>query len=209
MSTSSASAAAHDYHHGDLPNTLLRAVEEIIVESGLRGVSLREAARRAGVSHSAPAHHFGDKDGLLAAFAQEGFRTLEQALRGAAVSTMDEPPMDQMAALGLSYVRFAAEHPAHFDVMFRSGLDKTGHDELHDQADATFTALEERVVALQEAGFYSDESTEAVSLYFWSLAHGAASLWVDGQISAVLGDADLEVLATEAIRLAAVRPAAG
>lgn len=206
MTTSSTSATAHEYHHGDLPNALLRAVEEIILENGLRSVSLREAARRAGVSHSAPAHHFGDKDGLLAAFAKEGFRALEQALRGAAGATADEPPMDQMAALGLSYVRFAAEHPAHFEVMFRSGLDKTGHEELHDQAKATFAALEERVLALQEAGFYTDGSTEAVALYFWSLAHGAASLWVDGQISGVLWDSDLEVLATEAIRLAAVRP---
>ena len=64
------------YHHGDLPNALLAAVGDIVEENGVANVSLREAARRAGVSHSAPAHHFGDKEGMLAAFAERGFDIL-------------------------------------------------------------------------------------------------------------------------------------
>ena len=69
------------YHHGDLPAALLAAVREAITDNGVSGVSLRDVARRAGVSHSAPAHHFGSKAGLLMAFAAEGFRLLAQAMR--------------------------------------------------------------------------------------------------------------------------------
>ena len=75
------------YHHGDLPAALLGAVGDIVAEKGAANVSLREAARRAGVSHSAPAHHFGDKDGMLAAFCHQGFDVLGEQV-GAALSVV-------------------------------------------------------------------------------------------------------------------------
>lgn len=100
------------YHHGDLPRALLDAAVEVIAESGPAALSLRDLARRAGVSHAAPAHHFGDKAGLLTALAVQGFDLLADALRGA----------EDLLSAGVAYVDFAVGHRAHFDVMFRPDL---------------------------------------------------------------------------------------
>jgi AcrR family transcriptional regulator len=108
------------YHHGDLPNTLRRAAVDVIVERGLGNFSLREVARRAGVSHTAPAHHFGDVRGMLTAVATEGFDTLADAMT-AAIAEHDDP-VEQLNAIGVAYVDLARSHPAHCEVMFRHDL---------------------------------------------------------------------------------------
>jgi AcrR family transcriptional regulator len=89
---------------------------QAITESGPTGVSLRDLARRAGVSHAAPAHHFGDKAGLLTALAAEGFDLLADTLSAAQQRT------GQFLEVGVAYVGFAVEHRAHFEVMFRPDL---------------------------------------------------------------------------------------
>src|SRR5215207_9150348 len=98
------------YHHGTLPDALLKATAQLVLESGVSGLSLREVARRAGVSHGAPAHHFGDKAGLLTALATQGFELLGDEMEATAARR------DFLEA-GLAYVRFATGHPAHFQVM--------------------------------------------------------------------------------------------
>lgn len=108
------------YHHGDLPNTLRRAATEVIDERGVGGFSLREVARRAGVSHTAPAHHFGDVKGLLTSLAEEGFTMLYEATE-AAIARHDNPA-EQLVAIGEAYVETARAHPAHFQVMFRTDI---------------------------------------------------------------------------------------
>lgn len=182
------------YHHGDLATALLCAVDEIVREKGVSEVSLREAARRAGVSHSAPAHHFRDKEGLLAAFAEQGFVHLTEALTVAMVEAQDEPPLIQMNAIGKAYVKMAAAYPAHYDVMFRSGLDKSNHEGLHQAANATFAVLLDRTTNLVEAGLFPGVDPMDLSAFFWSLVHGLASLWVDGSLPQVVGDKALDEL---------------
>lgn len=98
------------YHHGDLRRALLAAALEAIEEVGPTALSLRDLARRAGVSHAAPAHHFGDKAGLLTALAAQGFDLLAQALVQAG---------DDLLEAGVAYVDFAVRHRAYFEVMFR------------------------------------------------------------------------------------------
>ena len=107
------------YHHGDLPAALLAAVQSAVADVGVSGVSLRDVARRSGVSHSAPAHHFGSKAGLLTAFATAGYQLLAESVIAevAACHPADGPA--ELAAIGRGYVRFALGHPAHFEVMFR------------------------------------------------------------------------------------------
>src|SRR3954471_12688810 len=107
-----APARSRPYHHGDLRRAVLAAAAEAIEESGPAALSLRDLARRADVSHAAPAHHFGDKAGLLTALAVEGFTLLAGALQ----------EMDSFLEMGVGYVGFAVEHPAHFAVMFRPDL---------------------------------------------------------------------------------------
>jgi AcrR family transcriptional regulator len=105
------------YHHGDLPNALRDAAAEVIAEKGLGGFSLREVARRADVSHTAPAHHFGDMTGLLTSLATAGFAAL-CAAETAAISAHGGAS-DRLAAIGRAYVQLADENPGYCEVMFR------------------------------------------------------------------------------------------
>jgi AcrR family transcriptional regulator len=107
------------YHHGDLRAALIRAADEIIAEAGIEGFSLRAAAQRAGVSQSAPAHHFGSAKGLLTEVAVLAFARLGEYLDQAGRS--DDTAVD-LRALGLASVNFALDHPGHFRLMFRHDL---------------------------------------------------------------------------------------
>lgn len=186
------------YHHGDLPSALLEAVGEIVSEKGTAGVTLREAARRAGVSHSAPAHHFGDKDGLLAAYCEQGFDLMAEQVGAAfaAASADGEPTTSEMISiLGRAYVQFAADHPNHFNAMFRSGLDSVddaAHDELEEHG--AMTLLRTMVDDLAASGTIGRGQAEAVTVVLWGVAHGLASLWVDGAIEQMFPAVSLDGL---------------
>ena len=105
--------AKSSYHHGDLKAVILKHAAELVAERGADGVSLRELARAAGVSHAAPAHHFTDRRGLFTALAAEGWRLLAAALADARPAFADA---------ALAYVRFALKHPGHYAVMFDRSL---------------------------------------------------------------------------------------
>lgn len=136
------------YHHGDLPNALRASAIEVILSNGLNGFSLREVARRAGVSHAAPGYHFGDVRGLLTAVAIEGFTTLHDELVRSAAGTDD--PIERLKAIGRGYVRVATEHPAHCEVMFRDDVIDTDHPSLTDAGLAAYGVLEETVAAIAD-----------------------------------------------------------
>ncbi|MFV1999916.1 MAG: TetR/AcrR family transcriptional regulator [Acidimicrobiia bacterium] len=177
-----AGATVAVYHHGDLPNALLDAVAVLVEEKGSAAVSLREVARRAGVSHSAPAHHFGDKEGMLAAFSVRGYDILSAMMRDALSASSDRDGIERLAAVGAAYVTFAIEHVAYFDVMFRSGIDKEAYEDLRDSAYATMDMLLEAVSQLISEKGLVGADLRIVAMYFWSLAHGLASLAVDGSM---------------------------
>src|SRR3954470_20864584 len=121
------------YHHGDLPPALLKAAAKILEKEGLAGLSLRELARRAGVSHNAPYRHFPDRDALLAALATEGFAILGKQLAA---------PAGQESAA--AYVRFALDHPQRFRLMFGGQIAYDRYPELRGQADAAYAGLEKQ-----------------------------------------------------------------
>ncbi|MEM7339904.1 MAG: TetR/AcrR family transcriptional regulator [Actinomycetota bacterium] len=106
------------YHHGDLPRALRMATAELITERGPQGFSLREVARRAGVSHAAPGHHFGSALGLLSAVATEGFELFAAVLEEAAEASTD--PLERLRVIARAYVGLALEHPGHYAVMFNA-----------------------------------------------------------------------------------------
>ena len=165
---------ARPYHHGDLPRVLLDAAVEAIGEAGPSALSLRDLARRAGVSHAAPAHHFGDKAGLLTAVAADGFRRLAAALSETYRAT------GSFLEVGTAYVRFAVTHRAHFEVMFRPELYRTDDPELVRARQAARSLLYPPAADLAGNPVGADDLRAAVAA--WSLVHGLATLWLNGNL---------------------------
>ena len=177
--------ARHDgYHHGDLRAALLSAGEEVLEESGVAGFSLRHVARRVGVSHSAPAHHFGDAQGLLAALATDGFRRFLAAMRVRQRDAGDDP-MDRLLASGLGYLDFALAAPALFRLMFGDYRIKHPPPELLEAADAAFRHLAGDIERIRGVSPFEDLEVMADVMAAWSLAHGFAELLISGRMKPV------------------------
>jgi AcrR family transcriptional regulator len=166
------------YHHGDLRSVFLATAVDVINERGPGLMSLREVARRAGVSHTAATHHFGDKTGLLTALATEGFTLLDSALAETA-SLLD---------IGVAYVGFAVAHPAHFNVMFRPEFLRAD--------DPAFQAAE---LAAAQHVFAERSIDDAVAA--WSIVHGFATLWLQRALPPALGDDVADIARRIASRL--------
>ncbi|MEV4820283.1 TetR/AcrR family transcriptional regulator [Micromonospora sp. NPDC049274] len=179
------------YHHGDLRRTLLAAALDAIEEDGSAVLSLRDLARRAGVSHAAPAHHFGDKAGLRTALAIEGFDLLAQALAAAGADLL---------AAGIAYVDFAVAHRAHFEVMFRPELYRADDPELIAARGRARAALRAGVATLPTSGTPTDTDRDALAA--WSIAHGFATLWLANALPDRVGDNPREAARAVLRRLA-------
>lgn len=156
------------YHHGDLRAALLAAASEILSQQGLGELSLREVARRAGVSHNAPYRHFPDRDSLLAELAADGFRNLGLAMAGKRGREMGE-----------AYVAFALQNPNLFRLMFGGQLHVARHRALRAAATATYDGLVQAFRAQPEVG---DPDKAAAAA--WALVHGLAQLLLDGHFPA-------------------------
>ncbi|WP_306359473.1 TetR/AcrR family transcriptional regulator [Nocardia sp. CC227C] len=169
------------YHHGALREELMRASLELIESEGLAAVSLRRVAREAGVSPGAPYHHFADRAALMTALSTQGFELLRAELRTA--RDRADTPMSRLAALADAYVRFARERPAHFRLMFRPELSRSHkHPETSAAGDAAFAVLAETVAEAAAAGTVPTDEADILAMTWWSLAHGLASLTLDGKL---------------------------
>ena len=164
----------------DIRRAILDHAVELVAEHGVRGVSFREVARRAGVSHQAPYHHFGNLQGILEAIAREGFATLTRSMQKAA---RHEDPIEAYRGIGLAYVRFATSNVGYFRVMFQRSL-----VDLHDQASpieeaaATYQTLVDCTTRLIEAGYASSLEPDGFAHLSWSTVHGLATLIVEGAL---------------------------
>lgn len=183
------------YHHGGLPAALLASVEEAVAECGVSGVSLRDVARRAGVSHGAPAHHFGSKAGLLTAFAVQGHRLLVQAILEEMAGLGTADPAAEAAAMGQGYVRFAVRHRAHFEVMYRQDMLLPGDRDLEAARDGLYELLDGAIGRARAQGRLPSDRPEIAVVAGWSLAHGLAALWNSGRITDRTGEHDPQRIA--------------
>jgi AcrR family transcriptional regulator len=172
-------SAPRRYHHGDLRRAVLDAAIEVITADGPAALSLRELARRANVSHAAPAHHFKDRAGLLTALAIEGNDLLAAALAGGPAE-LDE--------LGARYVRFALDHPAHFEVMYRPDLYHRDDPALVASMDRISRHLREAVNALPPDRRGADPNLAGLAA--WSLVHGFAALLRGGNLDRMAAGAE-------------------
>lgn len=172
------------YHHGALREALLEAAEAVLLEHGVEGFTLRECARRARVSHGAPAHHFGDVRGLLSEFTAVSFERLD-ALMSAYRARSAADAYAQFAATGLAYVDFALANRPRFQLMFRSDRLDFGNERLAAASTRTYRQLADTVTAMLPPRARTRVPVEGIALA-WSLAHGLSTLMLDNRLFAEL-----------------------
>ncbi|WP_017597163.1 TetR/AcrR family transcriptional regulator [Nocardiopsis lucentensis] len=167
---------ADGYHHGNLRAAVLERAAEVIAREGPYSFSLRSLAADLGVSHTAPRHHFGSREGVLNAIAVEGFQELAERLRANRRAGGD------FLEAGVEYVRFAVEHPAHFQVMFAPTLLDEDDAELRAARSAAFAELTTGADSVAGGPAGGDKPSAVVA--GWSIVHGIATLALTGNLDA-------------------------
>ena len=166
------------YHHGSLRAALLQTTEELLESAGLEGFTLREVARRAGVSHGAPAHHFGDARGLLSEFTAQSFNDMAAAM-AAHRERADQDAFEQLVASGLGYVEYALAHRARFQLMFRSDRLDSTRESLIEAGAMAYGHLVECTTRITAEIGASERTIPQKATLAWSLVHGFATLLID------------------------------
>lgn len=178
------------YYRGDLRRDLLDAAIEVITHDGPAAVSLRSVAKSVGVSHASPQTHFGDKAGLFAAIAAEGFEHLYAAL----TTLPPDGPLDPLAQLGVQYVRFALQHPAHFAVMWNPDLHHDPAAVAHAR-NTTFAVLLDTLSAVE--GDLDYDAAIARGERAWVMAHGLATLLLSGALTPPVGTEPMQYVSDQ------------
>jgi AcrR family transcriptional regulator len=181
------------YHHGHLRRALLDAALQVLTDQGLASLTLRAVARQAGVSEAAPYHHFASKAALVEALVIETLQQLAQALQEAVQATPG-PPLDQLVATGVAYVRFATDHRASFQILYRPELrdlsrpepdaDGIARSPIERGGMAAYRVLLDAIVACQQAGEVVPGDPLPLALTAWATVHGLAQLLLDGVVGA-------------------------
>lgn len=169
-----AATTARAYHHGDLNAALRMAAADLIAERGAGGFSLREVARRAGVSHAAPAHHFGDAQGLLTAVAIDAFTHLHENTAAAFEAHGDA--VDRLCAVGRAYVELAVDHPGHCAIIFRHDLVDAESDAYREAGDRAFSVLIASLEATAEQ-INPELDIQLAATTCWSAMQGLIELY--------------------------------
>jgi AcrR family transcriptional regulator len=165
------------YHHGNLREALVEAAQALIAETGPAGLTIAEAARRAGVSPGAPYRHFRDAEALLAEVALRGFEQLAAALTLAWKGGKPEP-IQAFETLGRAYLAFARAEPAYYAAMFEARVDAEGHPALAAASDLAFSVLRDAAETLTAlASGAARPPALMVALHVWAMSHGIASLF--------------------------------
>jgi AcrR family transcriptional regulator len=168
------------YHHANLRQTLLDAAVTLIGEVGPRAFTLREVARRAGVSHNAPYRHFVSKDVLLAEVAAEGFDRVTASMQKN--MARGRSPLERLELCGCGYVAFALRWPQHFLVMFDLPQAPHGQEKHQAAGQNAFAVLQECIAAAQQSGDLPAGDLLPLAWMAWSFVHGIAKLSISGNL---------------------------
>jgi AcrR family transcriptional regulator len=170
------------YHHGNLKQALIEAGQQVLIEKGINGLSLRETAKAVGVSHTAPYRHFADKEALLAAIAESGFESLAEAL----LNTIEQHPKDpreQLCAATAAYVKLAVTRIEMHQLMFGDGFDDEAMSEtMLEKKQHVFNALSKIIKNGQKKKIYKKAETLELTIAAWSMMHGYTMLLTTGQL---------------------------
>lgn len=175
-------AVKNSYHHGDLRQSLIDAALELLKEEGINELSLRQVAKRVGVSHNAPYRHFEDKDALLAAVAAQGFQSLRDTMKKAQ-RNLSLDSSQRLEAIGIAYVKFALAHPSHYRLMFgdyHCNLSK--YSALAEAAQQSFMVLVNTIQEGQAAGIFRAVDPVNMARVAWSVVHGQSMLILDNKL---------------------------
>lgn len=167
---------------GDLRQRILDTSRALLAEQGVAGLSLREVARRAGVTHQAPYHHFADRESILAELVTRGFDDLAARLAQANAMAATHAPLEMLVASGLAYVGFALDEPGVFRVMFRPDLCDMGRFEAVQAAGGRAHGELQQLVR-----WVNGEANDTVAAVVWGQVHGLATLMLDGPLGPQLG----------------------
>ncbi|NVI09364.1 TetR/AcrR family transcriptional regulator [Paraburkholderia sp. JPY454] len=187
------------YHHGDLRSALISTGEALLEEQGAPGFTLAECARRAGVSKAAPAHHFGNMHGLLAAIAKKGVDELAERLE-TALALVEGGPAERLRCVARVYVDFALDRPERFRVMFGPPLPADQYGKTPSAPnDCALYVLEREIAAIQLKGV----SQRAIAVFVWSFVHGLSMLLLDHRLVRLMkdGQADRDSLIEDTVQL--------
>lgn len=168
----------HGYHHGNLREALIAAARQLIAEHGPQGFTLNEASRTAGVSPSAPYRHFRDRNALIEATAEEGFKLFRERLLAATAGVAS--PYEALHRMGAAYFAFALDEPGFYQAMFSSGLPAVGTS-VAQAGDRAFAVLEDAVRALGA----KEHQVLELSIKIWAFTHGMTGLIASGSVSNV------------------------
>jgi AcrR family transcriptional regulator len=171
------------YHHGDLRQTLITAAKQILQTSGLAGLSMRKLAEIAGVSRSAPYHHFTDKKALLCAIAEDGFQQQDTLLRDMINTTKVQNAQQVLENFVIAYVHFAAQNPQQYNLMYGSEIWRAGSPTpgLEQAAKVSFKRWVTEISKLQQQGILQQNITALrLSQVTWATLHGLCRLLNDG-----------------------------
>ncbi|MBI5960898.1 MAG: TetR/AcrR family transcriptional regulator [Chloroflexi bacterium] len=174
-----------NYHHGDLKNALIRAGIEILSKEGMQALSLRNVAKKAGVSHAAPYAHFADKQALIAAIAAEGYKKLYQQLVTAQNSTND--PLARLLAVAHAYIQFAIDEADHFKITFSGVVEvEQNYPEYVEQSKQCFGLVVAVVADCQAEGTLLQGDTQLIAVSIWASIHGFVLLLQGNQLPSTL-----------------------
>jgi len=169
------------YHHGDLARALRREALALLDEIGPEELTLREVARRAGVSHAAPYRHYADKRALLTALAVEGIGLLAATIE-AALAAAGPDMRARFLAAGHAYVRFSVDHRAHFKAAFLTTEVDPTSPEISEASQACFGILLRYIAEAQAAGFFLPGDPMQIATAVWAMHQGLASLATYGAL---------------------------
>ena len=173
--------SARPYHHGDLKRVVIETAQGMLREDKGWQFTLREVARRAGVSHAAPYKHFPDKSALLAELAMLGFNELRERLSGAIERPLRSARAEFMTA-AKAYIHFGTANPSLYRLMFSADVDKTAFPKLDEAAAAAFAELLAILERGQKSGAFKRHPVRSQAAASWALVHGFTMLAIDGQL---------------------------
>ena len=170
------------YHHGNLVEALIAATIALIEEKGVENVSVRDVARKAGVSSGAPFRHFASKTALLTAVAEQAISRLTAAVADALAEAGERSPLEELRAIGRGYLRWATENPTHFQIVSsRTLIDFQSSARLVDENEAIRLLMVDLIDRARACGELSaDIDADDLMVTLRGLAYGLARLWIDG-----------------------------